>query len=288
MQLTGGYLGASVAATPFQPGETPIPNLYPPKASSAAERDRQMQRARQTEPGIPRALRHQLGHRGPRPGLRTGRAHAACTRRRSSISPRSREHVKELYGIGEKETDDFGRQLLLARRLAENGVRFIQICHAGGGNGAWDAHGDMKTHAPLCRADRQADCRPDPRPEAARHAGCDAGGLDQRVRPQPVVAEHDRPRSQSQAATPSWLAGGGVKGGIVHGATDEVGYQAVENRHYYSDLHATILHQLGLDYKKMEVTIAGPNLPAGGRRARADRGNSHFVMLGAARSSSQA
>ncbi len=51
-----------------------------------------------------------------------------------------------------KETDDFGRQLLLARRLAEKGVRFIQICHAGGGNGTWDAHGDMKSHAPLCRA----------------------------------------------------------------------------------------------------------------------------------------
>ena len=61
-------------------------------------------------------------------------------------------HVKDLYGIGVKETDDFGRQLLLARRLAENGVRFIQICHAGGGNGAWDAHSDMKTHEPLCRA----------------------------------------------------------------------------------------------------------------------------------------
>ena len=60
--------------------------------------------------------------------------------------------MKALYGIGEKETDDFGKQLLLARRLVENDVRFIQICHAGGGNGAWDAHGDMKTHAPLCRA----------------------------------------------------------------------------------------------------------------------------------------
>ena len=62
------------------------------------------------------------------------------------------EHVKALYGIGVKETDDFGKQLLLARRLVENEVRFIQICHAGGGNGAWDAHGDMKSHAPLCRA----------------------------------------------------------------------------------------------------------------------------------------
>ena len=62
------------------------------------------------------------------------------------------QHVLDLYGIGEKETDEFGKQLLLARRLAENGVRFIQICHAGGGNGSWDAHGDMKTHEPLCRA----------------------------------------------------------------------------------------------------------------------------------------
>ena len=62
------------------------------------------------------------------------------------------QHVLDLYGIGEKPTDDFGRQLLLARRLVENGVRFIQICHAGGGNGGWDAHGDMKTHEPLCRA----------------------------------------------------------------------------------------------------------------------------------------
>lgn len=54
-----------------------------------------------------------------------------------------------------------------------------------------------------------------------------------------------------------WLAGGGVKGGIVHGATDEVGYKAVENPHYYSDLHATILRQLGLDYKKMEIPVIG-------------------------------
>jgi len=54
-----------------------------------------------------------------------------------------------------------------------------------------------------------------------------------------------------------WLAGGGVKGGIVHGATDEVGYKAVEKPHYYSDLHATILRQLGLDYKKMEIPVVG-------------------------------
>ena len=81
------------------------------------------------------------------------------------------EHVKDLYGIGVKETDDFGRQLLLARRLAENGVRFIQICHAGGGNGAWDAHDDMKTHGPLCRAVDKPISGLIRGSEAARHAG---------------------------------------------------------------------------------------------------------------------
>src|SRR4029078_1286427 len=62
------------------------------------------------------------------------------------------DHVKALYAIDENETEEFGKQLLLARRLAERGVRFIQVCHAGGGNGSWDAHGDIKSHAPLCRA----------------------------------------------------------------------------------------------------------------------------------------
>ena len=80
------------------------------------------------------------------------------------------DHVKALYGIGEKETEEFGKQLLLARRLAEKGVRFIQICHAGGGNGAWDSHGDMKTHGAALPRHRQADCRIDPGFETARNA----------------------------------------------------------------------------------------------------------------------
>jgi hypothetical protein len=164
--------------------------------------------------------------------------------------------VTDLYGIGEKPTDDFGRQLLLARRLAERGVRFIQLCHAGGGNGAWDAHGDMKTHEPLCRSVDK--------PIAGLIKDLKQRGmLDSTL----VVFTSEFGRSPwSQNITGrdhnpkgfmSWMAGGGVKGGIVHGATDEVGYKAVEHPHYYSDLHATILHQLGLDYKKMQVRAIG-------------------------------
>jgi Protein of unknown function (DUF1501) len=165
-------------------------------------------------------------------------------------------HVLELYGIGERETDDFGRQLLLARRLAERGVRFIQICHAGGGNGGWDAHGDIKTHGPLCRATDK--------PIAGLIRDLKQRGLldstlvvwtsefGRTPWSQNTTGRDHNPRGYS-----AWMAGGGVRGGIVHGATDEVGYKAVEQPHYYSDLLATILHQLGLDHKKMEIPVVG-------------------------------
>ena len=166
------------------------------------------------------------------------------------------QHVLDLYGIGEKETEDFGWQLLLARRLAEQGVPFIQICHAGGGNGAWDAHGDINSHAPLCRATDK--------PIAGLI--CDLkqrGMLDSTL----VVwtsefgrtpwSQNTTGRDHNPKGYTCWLAGGGIRGGVVHGATDEVGYKAVEDPHYYSDLHATILRQLGLDYKKMELMVIG-------------------------------
>ncbi len=166
------------------------------------------------------------------------------------------DHVKGLYGIGEKETEEFGKQLLLARRLAEKGVRFIQICHAGGGNGAWDSHGDMKSHAPLCRATDK--------PIAGLIKDLKQRGmLDQTL----VVwtsefgrtpwSQNTTGRDHNPKGYTSWMAGGGIKGGVVHGGTDEVGYKAVDSPHYYSDLHATILHQLGLNHKKLEVQALG-------------------------------
>ena len=166
------------------------------------------------------------------------------------------DSVNQLYGIGEKETDDFGKQLLLARRLVERGVRFIQICHAGGGNGAWDAHGSMDSHAPLCR---QVD-----KPIAGLIRDLKQRGLlDDTL----VVwtsefgrtpwSQNTTGRDHNPKGFTSWLAGGGVKRGIIYGSTDEVGYRAVENPVYISDLQATILQQMGLDYKKMEVEING-------------------------------
>lgn len=255
MQLTGGYLGASVAATPFQAGETPIPNLYPPRGGSSAERERQMQ--------LLQTMNREFRERYAINSDIQARARAYELAARMQLSApeavdfsHEPDHVKALYGIGENETEEFGKQLLLARRLAERGVRFIQVCHAGGGNGAWDSHGDMKTHAPLCRATDK--------PIAGLIRDLKQRGmLDETL----VVwtsefgrtpwSQNTTGRDHNPKGYTSWLAGGGIKGGVVHGGTDEVGYKAVDSPHYYSDLHATILHQLGLNHNKLDVQTLG-------------------------------
>jgi hypothetical protein len=255
VQLTGGYLGATVAATPFQAGATPIPNLYPPQGGTAAERQRQMQALED--------LNAEFRQRFATNTDIAARAQAFELAARMQLSApqvvdfsQEPAHVQALYGIGHDETDEFGKQLLLARRLAEQGVRFIQICHAGGGNGAWDAHGDIRSQGPLCRATDK--------PIAGLIRDLKQRGmLDETL----VVwtsefgrspwSQNTTGRDHNPRGYTAWLAGGGIRGGIAHGATDDVGYQAVENPHYYSDLHATILRQLGLDHEKLEVTLAG-------------------------------
>lgn len=255
VQLTGGYLGASVAATPFQAGEIPIPNLYPPKGGSAAERDRQMRMLLSMNQEFREnyAINTDIQARAKAYELAARMQLSAPEAVDISDEP---YHVKDLYGIGETETDEFGKQLLLARRLAERGVRFIQICHAGGGNGAWDSHGDMKTHEPLCRATDK--------PIAGLIQDLKQRGmLDETL----VVwtsefgrtpwSQNTTGRDHNPKGYTSWMAGGGIKGGVVHGGTDEVGYKAEDSPHYYSDLHATILHQLGLDLSTMEFQTLG-------------------------------
>jgi hypothetical protein len=255
VQLTGGYLGAQVAATPFQIGPTPIPNLQPPPGATAAERDRQMQALE--------ALNHDFREQYAINSDIAARAKAYELAGRMQLSApeavdlsHEPQNVLDLYGIGKQPTDEFGRQLLLARRLAERGVRFVQICHAGGGNGGWDAHGDINTHAPLCRATDQ--------PIAGLISDLKQRGmLDETL----VVwtsefgrspwSQNTTGRDHNPKGYSTWLAGGGIKGGVVHGATDEFGYKAVKDPHYCGDLHATLLQQLGLDYTKMQVVALG-------------------------------
>ena len=163
------------------------------------------------------------------------------------------EETKKLYGLDLPHCKDFGMQLLAARRFVERGVRFIQIQHGGGGAGAWDAHGGLKSnHEKLSLEVDQ--------PIGALLEDLDRRGLlDETI----VIfaTEFGRtPGSQGSDgrdhhpfAFSVWMAGGGIKGGYVHGATDELGFHAVENRHYVTDIHATILKQLGLDSHRLDV-----------------------------------
>jgi hypothetical protein len=145
-----------VAATPFQAGETPIPNLYPPQGGSSAERERQMQLLQTMNQEFANVTR---SIPTSRPGRGLTNWPRACSFPRPSVDFSGEpDHVKALYGIGEKETEEFGKQLLLAGVWPKREFGFIQICHAGGGNGAWDSHGDMENACALLPRDRQADC----------------------------------------------------------------------------------------------------------------------------------
>lgn len=255
VQLTGGYLGASYSATPFQSSDTPIPNLKPPQQLSREAQSERLDSLAQLNRGF--RDRYEIE------SAIAARRHAYELAARMQLSAPeavdfSKEpgHVTELYGIGQKETDSFGRQLLLARRLAERNVRFIQVCHGGGGNGRWDSHSDMKSHAPLCR---ETD-----KPIAGLLRDLkNRGLLDSTL----VVwtsefgrtpwSQNTTGRDHNPKGFTTWLAGGGVRGGTIYGSTDEVGYRAVSERTYIADLQATILHQLGLDAERMEVEVNG-------------------------------
>jgi hypothetical protein len=157
-----------------------------------------------------------------------------------------------LYGLDRDVTRPFGRLCLAARRLVERGVRFVQIFHGGGGGGAWDAHAQILSNhsqlsaqvdlpiAGLLRDLRQRGMLDETivvwGTEFGRSPGAQGDGRDHH--PQGFCA---------------WLAGGGINGGVVHGATDEIGFHAVADRHYVTDIHATVLHQLGLDPRKLEI-----------------------------------
>jgi hypothetical protein len=164
------------------------------------------------------------------------------------------EETKRLYGLDLPHCREFGGQLLAARRLVERGVRFIQVQHgAEAAAGGWDAHGGLqKNHEKNSLAVDQ--------PIGALLEDLDRRGLlDETI----VVFATEFGRTPGSQGSDGrdhhifgfsvWMAGGGLKGGVVHGATDELGFHAVEHRHYVTDVHATILKLLGLDSRRLEV-----------------------------------
>jgi hypothetical protein len=164
--------------------------------------------------------------------------------------------MHHLYGTDRPDTELFGRQCLLARRLVERGVRFVQLFDAPFNN-AWDHHGGLRDALPKrCRAVDQ--------PVAALLGDLKARGLldDTLVVwggefGRTPTAEGTDGREHHPFGFTMWLAGGGVRGGMVHGATDEFGWHAERDVVHIHDLHATILHLMGLDHERLTVRWGG-------------------------------
>jgi hypothetical protein len=168
------------------------------------------------------------------------------------ISGETKETIR-LYGLEEPITRNFGRMCLMARRFAERGVRFVQVTHSY----KWDQHGALK-------ADHGRNALEVDKPIAGLLKDLKRRGLlkDTLVLwagefGRTPVAQGTDGRDHNPHGFTTWLAGGGVKGGIRHGATDDYGYYAVERRTHFHDLHATILHLLGLSHTKLTYRHAG-------------------------------
>jgi hypothetical protein len=170
------------------------------------------------------------------------------------------EATKELYGMNDPKSAYFGRQCLMARRLVERGVRFVQVYSGGNHNDAnWDAHGDLKMNHELHAGETD-------KPVAGLLKDLKQRGLlDQTLivwggefgrQPTAEYAEGTG-RDHNAYGFTMWLAGGGIKGGISYGKTDELGAAAVENRLHVKRIHATILHQMGLDPNRLAYFYGG-------------------------------
>ncbi len=161
--------------------------------------------------------------------------------------------TRDLYGIGDEHTDNFGRQCLLARRFSEKGVRFVQVSHSY----KWDQHGNL-------RADHQKNASEVDKPIAGLLKDLKSRGLLEETLVvwggefgRTPTAQGGDGRDHNPHGFTMWMAGGGVKPGFVYGATDDYGWFATQDKMHMHDLHATILRLMGIDHKRLTYRYAG-------------------------------
>jgi hypothetical protein len=249
-----GFLPATYQGTTLRPGANPILNLKPPASRSP-------QRQGDLASFIQRFNREHLAQRDNDDAL-MARLHAyELAFRMQAAAPEvvdlSRENTstKNLYGLGQKETAEFGTRCLLARRILERGVRFVQLYS--GDTGGWDAHKNvLQNHTTWCR-------RTDA-PIAGLFDDLKARGLWEDTLiiwggefGRMPMSEQGTGRDHNPWGYSVVLAGGAVKGGVAYGGTDPIGLRAEHNKVHVHDLHATILHILGLDHERLTVKRHG-------------------------------
>jgi hypothetical protein len=256
-----GFMPATYQGTQFRTSGDPILNLRPPQGISNAQQRQQLD----------------LLSKLSRPKAPVGADNSELLARIASyeLAFRMQAHAPEavdlsnepaetrrLYGLDNPRTEPFGRRCLMARRLIERGVRFVQV-YSGGGHldESWDAHLNVdKNHELHCGETDQ--------PIAALLTDLKRRGLlDETLvvwtgefGRTPTSEKNGKGRDHSPRGFTAWLAGGGVKGGQVYGATDDFGYAAVENKVHVHDLHATILHLLGFDHTLLTYFHGGRDM----------------------------
>jgi hypothetical protein len=251
-----GFLPAAYQGTTLRGGASPILHLRPPDGISPTQQ-------RQTLDLVNRLNRAHLREREEDSELSARIAAYELAFRMQTSAPEvvdvagETAATRRLYGLDRPETAEFGLRCLLARRLAERGVRFVQV-YCGDTNG-WDAHSDIEgNHGKLCR---QSDL-----PIAGLLRDLKGRGLldDTLVIwggefGRTPMSEGSTGRDHNPHGFAMWLAGGGVKGGCTYGTTDAVGLRAAEDRAHVHDVHATILHLLGLNHKGLTYRHNGRN-----------------------------
>lgn len=250
-----GFLPAIYQPTMFRPGQRPVLNLDLPARVDPNQRRRTLQFIRDLNEA----------NLDPTDAEFHARINAYDVAfRMQSEAPavldlsQEPQETLDLYGVGQEPTHDYGRRCLLARKLVERGVRFVCVVSGGGaGNMQWDAHGDIEENH--LRKASETD-----QPVAGLLKDLKRRGLLDNTL---VVwggefgrspeAESGKGRDHHNLGFSMWMAGGGVRGGQVVGATDAIGLRAIERPYHFRDIHATILHQLGLDQHQLTYPHLG-------------------------------
>jgi hypothetical protein len=257
---SAGFMPAAYQGTQFRTSGDPVLNLSPPLEISRDQQRNQLDL-------LAKLNEHNAAAHPDNSELSARIASYELAFRMQANAPdavdlaKETAETKKLYGLDDPKTEKFGRRCLLARRLVERGVRFVQV-YSGGGHleDTWDAHSDVnKNHELHCAETDQ--------PIAALLTDLKKRGLlDETL----VVwagefgrtptGQNGKGRDHSPRGFTTWMAGGGVKGGRVVGATDEFGYAAVDDKVHIHDLHATMLHLMGMDHTKLTYFHGGRNM----------------------------
>jgi hypothetical protein len=256
--FTNGFLPATFQGSSFRRAEAPVADLQPSEATAAAQRRKLDLLGTLDRAGLERS--------GSDDKLESAIANYELAFRMQTAVPElmnlseESEATKKLYGLDDPATESYGSQCLVARRLVERGVRFVELLCQNLGHDRWDQHSKLKEG-------HQDNARATDKPIAGLLKDLKSRGLlDETLVVwggefgRTPMAQGSDGRDHNPFGFTMWLAGGGIKGGTIYGATDDYGYYAVENKAEVHDLHATILHLLGMDHKKLTYRFGGRDM----------------------------